>query len=521
LALLARSVAMRTPCGDRLFQRLRIGAGHLRSGWAATFVVGALITAECGCYRWQQQLDPFTYFDRDDCGPVDFGSQQGVIVSDLTPSTISYDTPTDSTTTSSVPPEFTVEQALLYTLDNHPRLRARAQEVEVARAELITAGLLPNPQLVVDTDAPVNGDAVQLSGRLVFTIPTGSKRAKAAAAARAGIAEAQAAIGAEEYLLLTETVEAALEVLYLQELIKLQGELATLAEEAAKLQRLRVEQAVAPATEAIAAEINVAEIQFDAINNETLLEVARLRLSRALGLIRPEEVRVTGTLEIELFDKPALDDLLAEVVQVRPEIAQAEVAIEKSRRDAVAARAAAVPDIEVGPRYGTELGEQQDTVGMRFGTDLPWFDRGQGDVYEAASQARVNEALRDEVRLTSLHDVANAYLQLQPIERALAQYEEKIAPLARRTQELLRDPDAAAVLDPVQLTDQLRNLAQIRLKQLELRYQHNQIRAQLELLLGRRLSPASAIEPELLPPGEMDPAPPPPPNRPSNRDGTM
>jgi outer membrane protein TolC len=193
---------------------------------------------------------------------------------------------------------------------------------------------------------------------------------------------------------------------------------------------------------------------------------------------------------------------------VRPEIAQAEAAIVRSRRDAVAARAAAVPDVELGPRYSTELGEQEDRVGLRFGTDLPWFDRGQGDVYEALSEARVNEALRDEVRLNSLHDVANAYLQLRPIEMALAQYEEKIVPLTRRTQELLRDPEAVRVLDPVDLSDQLRKLGQVSLKQLELRYQHNQIRAQLELLLGRRLSAMPRSGPEVLSPGAMSPAPP-------------
>ncbi|MEX2139703.1 MAG: TolC family protein [Pirellulales bacterium] len=491
-----------------------------RRGYAFAFIASALITATCGCYRWQQQLDPFSYLEGDTRQPVDLSSQPGVTVSDLG-ETSSYDVPAASTAPPTAPPEITVEQALLYTLDNHPRLRARAGEVEVARSELITAGLLPNPQFVVDTDTTVNESGpVEMSGRLIFAIPTGRKQAKAAAAARAGIAEARAAIGAEEYILLTETAEAALEVLYLQELIKLQGELAALAEEAAKLQRIRVEQAVAPATDLLAAEINAAEIQFETINNETLLAVARLRLSLALGMPRPQEVRMTGALAVEPFAKPPLDELLAEVAQVRPEIAQAEAAIEKSRREAVAARAAAIPDIEIGPLYSTELGELEDTAGFRFGTDLPWFDRGQGDVYAAVSEARVNEALRDEVRLTSLHQVANAYHQLRPIEAALAQYEEKIAPLTRRTQELLHDPDAARVLDPVELSDQLRKLGQVRLKHLELRYQHNQIRAQLELLLGRRLSPPS-IAPELVPPGQLDPAPPPPPGLPSNADGMM
>jgi cobalt-zinc-cadmium efflux system outer membrane protein len=412
---------------------------------------------------------------------------------------------------SSVPSELTVEQALLYTVENHPRLRAREQEVEVARAELITAGLLPNPQLVVDAETPINhSGTVELSGRLMFTIPTGGKRGYAAAAAKAGIAEAHAAIDSEAQILLTETAAAALEVVYLQELVKLQRELTALADEAAALERARVEGAVAGSLDALAAEINAAEIEFDNFNNETLLEIARIRLSRAMGLARPEAIVVAGNLAVQPLAKVALADLLQEAVQVRPELAQAEAAIVTSRRDAVAARTAAIPDFKIGPLFSSELGEQEDTLGVRFGTDLPWFDRGQGNVYEAESQARANEALRDEMRVTTLHDVANSYQQLRPIELALARYEETIVPLARKTEALLRDPDAARILDAVEISDELRKLGQLRLKHLKLRFLHHQIRTMLELLLGRRLELAGNEATEDIGPGRVDKAPLPP-----------
>jgi outer membrane protein TolC len=220
-------------------------------------------------------------------------------------------------------------------------------------------------------------------------------------------------------------------------------------------------------------------------------------------------VTVAGGLAVQPMAKLALSDLLNEAVRVRPELAQAEAAIVASRRDAVAARADAIPDFELGPLFSTELGEQEDTLGVRFGTDLPWFDRGQGDVHGAASQARVNEALRDEVRVTTLHDVASAYQQLRPIELALARYEETIVPLAQKTEALLRDPEAARILDAVELSDELRKLGQIRLKHLELRYQHNQIRTTLELLLGRRLE-VDGDKPEDVGPGRVDQAPLPP-----------
>ena len=499
------------------FSNLRFTRSWTRScrlqsaGCVAALMSSVLLAAQCGCYRWQKQIDPFSYLENPSYSPIDHGPH--------------YAGPADCARTGlqqcsgaivvrvprRMPPnpsQFTIEQALLYTLDNHPRLRARAEEVEVARADLIAAGLLPNPQLVVDTDAPINESGpVELSGRLVFTIPTGGKRGRAAAAARAGITKAQAAIGVEANALLTETADAVLEVLYLQELVQLERELATMAEDAAKLELARI-GTVAPASQGLASEINAAEIEFDALNNESLLDVARLRLSRAMGIVRPQEIQVAGSLDVHPFARPPLDTLLSEVLTVRPELAEAEAAIEKSRRDAVAAQAKAVPDIDLGPRYQSDLGEQRDKLGVRFGMDLPWFDRKQGDIYEASWQARVNEALRDDLRIQSLHDVAKAYQQLEPIETALAQYNQRILPLMRRTEALLRDPDLVRALDMVQLSDQLRKLDQVRLKELKLRYEHNRIRTTLELLLGRRLTPDGIGEPETLPPGQMQPMPP-------------
>src|SRR5207237_10389149 len=130
-----------------------------------------------------------------------------------------------------------------------------------------------------------------------------------------------------------------------------------------------------------------------------------------------------------------------------------EAAIEKSRLDIAAAQANAVPNFKIGPRYRAATGDGTDKIGARFETDLPWFDRKQGDISAAASQVRVNQALRDDVRLTSLHDVADAYLQLRRIEAALAQYDKRVLPLADRTQKLMQDAKELQELDPVAIYD--------------------------------------------------------------------
>ena len=256
----------------------------------------------------------------------------------------------------------------------------------------------------------------------------------------------------------------------------------------------RIEGGAITAAEALGTEIDAAEIEFDRLNNESKLELARLTLSRAMGLSSPQLVRIRGTLDIVPIESTPLDQLLAEAAQARPDLVKAEASIFKSRRNLDYARSTAIPDFDIGPRYSTEVGSRRDddSAGLRFDSEVPLWDLKQGDVYEAASMIRVNEALADEVHIQSLHDVAEAWLQIRPIEAALAQYNQRILPLAERARELLKDPETAQALDPVDLSDQLRKVAQIRQKRLELQYQHNLIRTKLELLLGRSLGQTAA-----------------------------
>ena len=289
--------------------------------------------------------------------------------------------------------------------------------------------------------------------------------------------------------MLLATADAALEVLYLQELVKLERQLAKQAEEAAEIERNRAELRGVPATQTIGTEINTAEIELELLDTEQRLDESRIGLSRALGFCRPEMVTVDGTLEKQPIPVIPLDTLLAAAEESRPELAQADAAIVKSRRDVEVAQASAVPDFQVGPRFRVDLGNNPDNkVGVRFDTDLPWFDRKQGDIYGAASRAHANEARRDEVRLASQHDVADAYLQFRRIEAALAQYDKRGQPLILRTEKLLQDAKAVQGLDLVAIYDDLRRLGEIRRRHLRLRYRHNLLRVHLELLLGRPLN---------------------------------
>ena len=73
--------------------------------------------------------------------------------------------------------EMAVADVLAYALQHHPALQLREQEIQLALARLTAAGLLPNPQLVLDAETELrDAHTTDLTGRLMFTVPTGPKR---------------------------------------------------------------------------------------------------------------------------------------------------------------------------------------------------------------------------------------------------------------------------------------------------------------------------------------------------------
>ena len=114
---------------------------------------------------------------------------------------------------------------------------------------MITARLLPNPQLTLDSMNSTGGSDEErsvLTARIMMTVPLQPKRRLRTNAATVAVCEARLAFNREAKLVLAEATDAAIEVLYLQELRGLYAQLADLAEQGAQAQQERFKVAAAP-----------------------------------------------------------------------------------------------------------------------------------------------------------------------------------------------------------------------------------------------------------------------------------
>lgn len=390
------------------------------------------------------------------------------------------------------PGPMSVQELFAYATVHHPLLRARAHEISAAQGELITAGLLPNPELVLDTDSPIEEDnSASMRLRVMFTIPTAGKRAKREAMAGAAIARARAALSRETETVLLLVAETANEVLYLQELAELQSQLGALADQRAEIERSRFSAGGSTFANKTEAEVDAAQLRLRRHDTLARLAAARIRLARAIGMNPPVELSVAGRLQYVPVDDVPLDFVLARAREARPELAEAAAAVVESRHAHQLAKAEAFPDVSFGPRYGDTLANGNDELGARLDFAIPLFDRKQGEIRRSAAQTWVTSALFDDAEIRCLADVAEAHAELMALKASLDYYESEVLPLADQTEKTLAEEDPSRAVAAVQISDMLRSLIQMRLLHLELRYRYNRVWTRLALFLGQWNGPST------------------------------
>jgi cobalt-zinc-cadmium efflux system outer membrane protein len=393
-----------------------------------------------------------------------------------------------------------IAQVFAYARDYHPSLRAKAQEIDIARAEGLGASLFANPQLVMDAMGPVDGDdSPDLSTRIDFTVPIGHKRKRGMSAAAAAEERARLELAYETDLVLLEVSDAAATVLYLQELAALQQEISDINARFAKMQDERAARNVITDVDRLLADTSAKEAEFERLSAQVQLEQARLLLAQAMGMQEPRPVSLTGALETPSVPPTPLPTILAAARTVRPELRAGDWGIREQQRRTELARAEAIPDLTLSPRYSETFNDSNDSLGARFASDLLLWNWNQGAIAETMAGTRAARATRQLYESTTLGDIAQAYVSLAPLQRQLDYYDQQVAPAMAQAIAGIEKAFQAQAIDAAELSQQLTRLAKLRREHLELRYLHQQTRMRIEILLRRPLASFAA---ESIPAGQ-------------------
>jgi cobalt-zinc-cadmium efflux system outer membrane protein len=415
-------------------------------------------------------------------------------------------------TTSGAEAAQSIAGVLQFAIRHHPLLRVRQFEIEAARAKIVTARLLPNPELTVDTlDSNSSPGPPEIHTRLMFTLPIGPKRELRTAAAESGVCQAQLAMSHDTKQILAEATDASVEVLYLEELDALYGQLSGLANQIVSIQQDRFNIAAVPFRSVVLTQLAANRIELMRQNTAAQLDQAKVRLARAVGAPDGTPPALEGQLAVQPVVFAPVAEVQARVRQVAPELAESRTTVEKSKEELSLQQWNAVPDLKLGPRYRSDMsGVTDDKWGARVQLDLPVFDRNQGHIAESAAILRTNCAKQDLVEVTTVSDATALYLELKDVQSRAEYYATQVRPLMVRTETALREAFQDREVTAYELTDLLESMARMQLSDLDLRHQHQRLRMRLELLLESQLPTAAPAVPVIPTPGPIGPPPSPP-----------
>ena len=324
----------------------------------------------------------------------------------------------------------TSESAVQVALLSNPSLQATYEDVGVAQAELVGAGLLHNPVFDAEVRFPEGGGSAKVDLAVVadfldvFQIPLRKRLAKTALqAAELRTADAVLGLAAE----VREAYAAAVAAQQLLELRRTVNEAASAAAEVAK----RLHDAGNVTDLAMASEQAQAEsAQLELATAEVEAQTARVRLGRLIGSV-DDGWRLPPGLPDAPADLLTPDELEQSALKQRLDLRAVERRIRNAQHALGGARRfGGVDEVELGG--GAEREEGDWSFGPNLAIPLPFFNQGQARIAAARADLRRARAERDALVLQTRAEVRTAAAQLASAQSRATRLRDVVLPLRRR-----------------------------------------------------------------------------------------
>lgn len=380
------------------------------------------------------------------------------------------------------PPVLTLERAVARAAAYTPGVSAARHEVEAAEGALRQAGVWRNPTLNASTE-DLRRDTRTTTMTVDIPLELGGKRAarmtaseRALDVARAGLANAQTQARATVIAAFFQTVVA-------QERAQLSIASADLARRAGDVAARRVMAGKVSPVEETRAKVDLANAGMEADEAQAELEMARQALASSMGETDLSFSGVTAEA-ITAPMRPSISDLVAGL-DASPSLAASRAEAERRRALIEVERARARPDVTVslGGKRDSELGRSQVVVGVSL--PLPFFDRNQGAIHEAAKLA---DKASDEVQATRLRlglELKQASSRLSMARQSLNTLQTVVLPAAQGVYEAATKGFEAGKFGFIDVLDAQRSLLAARSRYLNTLVAAYQAAAAIDRITGQ------------------------------------
>ena len=352
--------------------------------------------------------------------------------------------------TASVQSPLTEEEAVRNAIRNNYDLRQAAISVELAKAQLIQAGLWPNPEGEFSTRSDKyyanEGESgyeyglnqpIPISGRTFFQVRV----------AKLGIKRAEWQLKDVERQVVTEVKKTFYQIITLQEKEKILSFLVKTNQDLLESVKARLSQA-----EVSNVDISLTRGELLMVSQELAEVKARLYESRAnLNRLMGQSLNYPFVIASEPLAFPSIDLETAtqKSLEYRPDLKAKELEKEMGSAALTLAKAMQIPDITIGGFYENErsrldvndqlISDNDRLIGFKVSMPLPFFDRNQGEIAKTKAEKKGTGIQYEALKIQVAKEVAQAYIRLNASKEIIDSYSNGVKEDVEESVKLMQD----------------------------------------------------------------------------------
>jgi outer membrane protein TolC len=338
-------------------------------------------------------------------------------------------------------PAMTLDEVESMALLNNPNIHVSARQVSVLEARVPTAGALDDPAFSywgwgTPLSQPLNYNAAQNMFMLGQTFPGRGKRGLRTGIAQTDVTEAKAALENTRLEVRVRVRKAFYDLLRTQDELRIHDEHVAIARQAIEAARIKYTVGKVPQQDILKAQVALTRLAEHLIHFEQDADIASARLNTLLGRDPATPINVRGdyTIPAHLPQTEALEKL---ALASRPDLAQAQAAVQKSEQAQALASKAYTPDFTLSAGYMLMPGttDLRNRYMVEGSMNLPWLNHRKHDseIAEAKAQVSEQDAELAAMRNAAFGQIQEALAQARAAKRLAVVYQDALRPQAEAT----------------------------------------------------------------------------------------
>jgi outer membrane protein TolC len=382
------------------------------------------------------------------------------------------------------------DQAAILAVILNPKLRADRDRRGLAAAQLIQAGIIPNPTIGYTHDFVTGGNTAGTVSAYGFTgswdisalVSHGAK----VAAARANVQAISLDVAWTEWQTAVAAKLALYRVVALEEELSRAKQIASDQQQTVDTLQAAVDRHEKSVLDLAAAQASREDARATELTLEQELERQRLELKKAVGVLPETKLAIKQDISLTShLPLPSEGQFVADLENRRLDLVGLRQGYQSQEQTVRAAVLAQFPKVVLGFSHGSDT-TNVHTTGFGITIDLPLFDRNQGNI---AIETATRQKLFDEyaTRVFEAHsDIATAVADIRSLNRQVAAAEAAL-PVLQHLVDIAKEASDQGAADVLGYFQAKTNLNQKSLQIIKLKQQLVDSRIALELASGRYL----------------------------------